>query len=420
MKHLVLLTFFLPLIAWAQSPQAMSFQFVLRDSSGSALSKRDVSVRVSILRDSARGTAVYSELHKSSTNANGLAYLSVGKGTPLQGVFATIPWGKGVFFIQTETDPTNGTNYRMKSVAPLLSVPYAFHSITADSLTRGVPKIPDGKNKGDMLYWDGTQWALLPIGQASQRLMVASGGKPEWATPSGALFSSDSLSIPMVMVAGGTYRMGCTPSSASAGDCKADENPVHEVVLPDFHIGKYEVTQKLWTQVMGINPSYFGDCPECPVENVSWTDVQVFLATLNARTGKNYRLPTEAEWEYAARGGKSSRGLPFAGSSVVDSVAWSDNFPGTEGKTHRVGQKTANELGIFDMSGNVYEWVQDWYNEDYYAKSPKSNPPGPVAGQRKVARGGAWADGAEVCRVSNREAGSPNSRSYVLGFRLAY
>jgi len=420
MKRLLFIVCCFPLFLFAQTPNGMSFQFVIRDTTGEVIANKAVAVRVSILRDSVRGAAVYTELQKVSSNANGLVYLNVGNGTPQQGSFAKIPWGRGRFFIQTETDPANGTNFRIKLASPLLSVPFAFHSGTADSLIGGLPVIPNGKKVGDLLYWDSTKWAVLPVGTPAQRLSVQQTGKPAWMSPAGALFSGDSLSIPMVMVAGGTFNMGCISSVTGTNNCNLDESPVHEVTIANFQIGKYEVTQKLWTQVMGINPSAFENCPECPVENVSWSDIQVFLATLNARTGKNYRLPTEAEWEYAARGGKNGRGLPFAGSAVVDTVAWSANFSGTNEKPHRVGLKAANELGIFDMSGNVYEWVQDWYNEDYYSKSPKANPGGPVSGQQRVARGGSWLSDAEDCRVSNREAGPPNLRTNQLGFRLAH
>ena len=207
--------------------------------------------------------------------------------------------------------------------------------------------------------------------------------------------------------------MGCT---AEQGDCYDDEKPVHRVNVSSFSIGKYEVTQAQWQAVMGSNPSNFKNCDNCPVEKVSWNDVQDFIKKLNQLTGKRFRLPTEAEWEYAARGGKRSKGYRYAGSNNLGSVAWYEKNSGS--KTHPVGQKRPNELGLYDMSGNVWEWCSDWYGKNYYGSSSSNNPTGPSTGERKVQRGGSWGDGATYCRVSDRSSYEPADRSNRDGFRV--
>ena len=218
--------------------------------------------------------------------------------------------------------------------------------------------------------------------------------------------------IEMVYVSGGTFTMGATSEQGS--DAYSDEKPAHSVTLSGYYIGKYEVTQELWKAVMGSNPSNFkGD--NLPVENVSWNDVQEFLRKLNAMTGKRYRLPTEAEWEFAARGGNSSRGYKYSGSNSLGSVAW---YYGNSGdRTHAVGTKSPNELGIYDMSGNVWEWCQDWYGS--YSSSSQRNPKGPNSGSNRVLRGGSWSINARYCRVSRRDYDTPVLRFNFLGFRLA-
>ena len=215
----------------------------------------------------------------------------------------------------------------------------------------------------------------------------------------------------MVFVKGGTFTMGATSEQGS--DVDDNEKPTHSVTLSDYYIGKYEVTQAQWRAVMGNNPSNFkGD--NLPVENVSWDDIQVFIQKLNERTGKNFRLPTEAEWEYAARGGSQSKGYKYSGSNTLDDVAW--YYDNTCVKTYPVGQKQPNELGIYDMSGNVLEWCQDWY--DSYSSSSQTNPTGPSSGSRHVLRGGSWNYDAGDCRVSTRGSRNPSNCSYNYGFRL--
>jgi formylglycine-generating enzyme required for sulfatase activity len=214
--------------------------------------------------------------------------------------------------------------------------------------------------------------------------------------------------LAMVSVQGGTFTMGCTGEQVR--DCDSDEKPAHSVTVGNFNIGKFEVTQRLWKQIMGNNPSKFkGD--DLPVENVSWNDIQEFIKKLNEQTGKKYRLPTEAEWEYAARGGNKSKGYKYSGSNNIDEVAWYDGNSGD--KTNEVGTKSPNELGIYDMSGNVWEWVSDRYGK--YTSEAKTNPTGPSSGSYRVIRGGGWGNGARVCRVSNRDGGDPESRDGLVG-----
>ncbi len=165
----------------------------------------------------------------------------------------------------------------------------------------------------------------------------------------------------------------------------------------------------------GNNPSYFSNCGDnCPVEQVSWNDIQDFIRILNQRTGKNYRLPTEAEWEYAARGGGKSD--KYSGGNDVDSVAWYTSNSG--GKTHPVGRKKPNGLGIYDMTGNVWEWCSDWYGDGYYRSSPRDNPQGPSSGGFRVLRGGSWYDSARYSRASVRLMLNPDYRYNYVGFRL--
>ena len=224
----------------------------------------------------------------------------------------------------------------------------------------------------------------------------------------------------MVFVAGGTFQMGAT--SEQHDDAFEDERPVHQVTLDNFYICKYEVTQALWKEVMGSNPSYWkGD--NLPVENVSWNDCQDFIRKLNALTGKSFRLPTEAEWEFAARGGNNSRGYKYAGSDNIGDVAWYEDNSGE--KTHAVGTKLPNELGLYDMSGNVWEWCQDWYGG--YSNIPQNNPKGPNGGKSgffrslfssRVLRGGGWNGGARLCRSSLRDISAPAYRGLSSGLRL--
>ena len=215
-----------------------------------------------------------------------------------------------------------------------------------------------------------------------------------------------------VRVEGGTFTMGATAEQGS--DADSNEEPAHQVTLSTYYIGKYEVTQAEWQAVMGTNPSEFkGD--NLPVENVSWYDCQEFIRKLNELTGKEFRLPTEAEWEYAARGGKRSYGAKYAGDNDIDNVAWYEG--NSNSTTHPVGQKRPNELGLYDMSGNVWEWCQDWYGD--YSSASQTNPQGPGSGNERVLRGGCWHNGAWYSRLSFRIDCAPGYRDGNRGLRLA-
>lgn len=225
-------------------------------------------------------------------------------------------------------------------------------------------------------------------------------------------FTVNGVQFTMVEVGGGTFTMGATSEQGS--DAWDEETPAHQVTLSDYYIGQTEVTQALWEAVMGSNPSdHRGD--NLPVEQVSWDDCQVFIQELNQLTGKQFRLPTEAEWEYAARGGRKSRGYKYAGGNNIDSVAWCDGNSGNE--THPVATKQANELGIYDMSGNVCEWCSDWCGD--YTSSSQSDPQGPSSGLYRVIRGGCYYNFARNCRVSYRISNTLDYRSGYLGLRLS-
>lgn len=223
------------------------------------------------------------------------------------------------------------------------------------------------------------------------------------------------VSFTMIPVKGGSFTMGATSEQGS--DASSNEEPAHQVTLSDYYIGETEVTQELWQAVMGSNPSDFTGNLQHPVECVSWNDCQAFITKLNNLTGENFRLPTEAEWEYAARGGNASEGYKYSGSNSIGDVAWySDNSSNT---THPVKTKQANELGIYDMSGNVWEWCADWYSSSYYSSSPQDNPSGPSSGSNRVLRGGSWGSYTRYCRVAFRNCDNPSSGGNGRGLRLA-
>ena len=276
---------------------------------------------------------------------------------------------------------------------------------------------------------------LLGNNKIDERLIALLSSNQQFAQPPVKTVSinvKDGINIEMVKVEAGTFTMGATSelnkheltrddkirmffgiTPEKKDSCRNVGKPAHQVTLTnDYYIGKYEVTQALWKAVMGNNPSNFkGD--NLPVEQVSWNDCQEFLNKLNSITGKTFRLPTEAEWEYAARGGNKSRGYQYSGSNNLSDVAWYGDNSGS--KTHPVGSKQANELGIYDMSGNVWEWCQDRFGS--YSSSPQNNPTG-ANGFNRVYRGGCWSDNVWYCYSSYRLGSSSNSSSIALGLRL--
>lgn len=233
-------------------------------------------------------------------------------------------------------------------------------------------------------------------------------------------FTVEGVSFTMIAVEGGTFQMGATSDQGS--EAIDEEKPAHSVTLSNYYLGETEVTQALWKAVIG-NPSEWkgdkltADGDNLPISCVSWNDCQEFIRKLNQKTGKNFRLPTEAEWEYAARGGKKSKGYKYAGSNTIDQVAW--YWDNGKDKTRAVKTKSPNELGLYDMSGNLCEWCQDWYSSDYYANSPSKNPKGPSSGSCHVLRSGSLGSDAKYCRVSNRGYNTPDDWSRYYGFRLA-
>lgn len=236
--------------------------------------------------------------------------------------------------------------------------------------------------------------------------------KPE-PTSTTQTITANGVSFKMIKVEGGSFTMGATPEQGR--DAASDETPTHRVTLSTYYIGETEVTQALWEAVMGNNPSRFRGS-NLPVEQVSWEDCQNFIRELNRITGKSFRLPTEAEWEYAARGGNKSQSCKYSGSNAIDKVAWY-SAANSVSETLEVRTKSPNELGIYDMSGNVWEWCQDWYGS--YGSSAQTNPTGPSSGSRRVYRGGSWISFAWGCRVSHRSYYTPGSQDIDLGLRLA-
>lgn len=243
---------------------------------------------------------------------------------------------------------------------------------------------------------------------------VLSGDWPgEEPQPATETFTVNGVTFTMVLVEGGNFMMGASDNDE---DAYYNEKPAHEVTLSSYSIGETEVTQALWLAVMGSNPSRFTGDLTRPVECVSWNDCQAFIIQLNQLTGKSFRLPTEAEWEFAARGGNESQGCLYSGSDDISEVAW---YRGnSSSKTHPVATKAPNELGLYDMSGNVFEWCSDWYGS-YTDTDVQTNPQGPSSGSTRMSRSGSWDTTADYCRVSFRLSRSPASLNHSLGLRLA-
>ena len=225
------------------------------------------------------------------------------------------------------------------------------------------------------------------------------------------VYTVKGVSFKMIAVKGGTFTMGAT-SEQTGADSEESELPTHSVTLSNYYIGETEVTQELWTAVMGSNPSYFTRDMQRPVEQVSWDACQTFITKLNELTGETFRVPSEAQWEYAARGGNKSKGYIYSGSNTIDDVAWYSSST-----THPVKTKAPNELGIYDMSGNVLEWCSDWYGS--YSSAAQTDPTGPSTGLYRVKRGGSWGYHARACRVAFRYYGA-SVRIINMGVRLAH
>lgn len=256
--------------------------------------------------------------------------------------------------------------------------------------------------KGKTLYWNVLQEFPRGLDAEFKWDLSAGGGK---------VFTDKTTGMDFIFVKGGCFQMGDV-----FGDGFDYEKPVHEACVGNFYMGKYEVTQGQWKQVMGSNPSYFSSCGDgCPVENMSWNDAQTFIEKLNRSSGKKYRLPTEAEWEYAARsGGKKEKWAGTTSESSLGSYAWYSANSGS--KTHPVGQKQPNGLGLYDMTGNVWEWCSDWYAN--YSSDRISNPVGASSGSDRVYRGGSWSNYARNARASDRHWSGPGDRGLHLGLRL--
>ena len=257
---------------------------------------------------------------------------------------------------------------------------------------------------------DNTQ-TVVPDVQQPQPILPSQSAAQSESNPNVFPITVNGITFNMIKVDGGTFTMGATSEQKNPGK---DEKPKHQVTLSSYYIGETEVTQALWTAVMGNNPSEFkGD--NLPVVYVSWEDCQTFIGKLKGLTGKRFRLPTEAEWEYAARGGNRSNHTQYSGGSMIDDVAW---YYGNSGsKTHSVKTKKPNELALYDMSGNVWEWCQDWYGS--YGSNAQTNPTGPGSGSSRVIRGGSWYRIDLDCRSSSRYCGSPGFCISNLGLRLA-
>ena len=267
-----------------------------------------------------------------------------------------------------------------------------------------------------------TASAMVAVSMTCVALTACGSDGDDNGTPGGEVpasknktFTVDGVQFTMVAVEGGTFKMGAQKTDGWAdnfdADAHDDEAPVHSVTLSDYYIGETEVTQELWNAVMGSNPSYFTIGTACPVECVSWENCQNFITKLNQKTGMNFRLPTEAEWEFAARGGKKSKGYKFAGSNTIEEVAWDFSE-----KTHPVKTKKGNELGIYDMSGNVYEWCQDF--KANYSAAAQTNPKGPSTGSWRIIRGGCYNGGVDLCRVTYRNSRKQDNYEKYLGLRL--
>ncbi len=267
---------------------------------------------------------------------------------------------------------------------------------------------PVEKKKNDPVYKTG-QTGLKPRKEASVTKILHN---QQWAL--------DNIQKNMVRIEGGVLKMGV---AVEGGQGATDDNtPLHEVKLSPYYICKYEVTEEEWQLVMGDNPSDKSNgmmvSSSCPVDNISWMDCQEFVKKLTQLTGIPFRLPTEAEWEFAARGGEEDPSVQYAGKSEIEDCGW---YVGNSSRIkHPVGTKGANSYGLYDMTGNVREWVKDFYEKDYYSRSPEQDPQGPSKGDRHVVRGGSFNNQDDACAVTYRSYAAPDSKNKFTGLRLAY
>ncbi len=314
--------------------------------------------------------------------------------------------------ITLDESATQDINCRLESGRPITITAPEGADIYIDN-----QKAATTRYEGSLSYGDHTIYAAQAGKKTDVRTLNVPMGSGALQTINLAFMEAKTFTVKgvqftMMPVEAGTFTMGATSEQVNP---YGDEKPTHQVTLTNnYYIGQTEVTQALWKAVMGSNPSNFkGD--NRPVEKVSWNDCQTFITKLNKRTGQNFRLPTEAEWEYAARGGKKSQGYQYSGSNNLNEVAWyTDN---SSSHTHDVATKRPNELGVYDMSGNVWEWCQDWYGS--YSSTSQTNPTGPTSGwSYRVFRGGRWYDGARNCRSSNRSGNSPGGTYGDVGLRL--
>lgn len=314
--------------------------------------------------------------------------------------------GQATITATTNATTSNGTNLTANCNVNVVKRYFCDNDVNQDGVVTAadVTALYDYLLSGDKTYIsssdvndDGTVTAT-DVTSVYEEILNGSNGNNN---DNSVEFNVNGVTFKMIRVEGGTFTMGATPEQGS--EAENDEKPAHDVTLSTFYICQTEVTQELWQAVMGSNPSPYSGT-KLPVSNISWDNCQEFISNLNQITGKTFRLPTEAEWEYAARGGNKSQGYKYAGSNNVDEVAWYSS-----NTTHAVATKMPNELGLYDMSGNVWEWCQDWYNAIYYSLSPSTNPTGPSSGKKRVGRGGGVGFTATGCRVAYRDSNGPDA-----------
>ncbi|MFA5748098.1 MAG: SUMF1/EgtB/PvdO family nonheme iron enzyme [Candidatus Absconditabacterales bacterium] len=508
---IVLITILIVVISkfvFAQTPQAFKYQAVARDNAGKILNAQTISVRASIIRTSISGTSAYTETHSVTTNQFGMFSLNIGEGVVISGDFATIGWGNDKYFLKIQLKLPTSDDYLLMGTTQLLSVPYALHSASSESLiltdakgkkwgvvvdstgkltTECLPKVTTANAGNDQLEIDGLTATLEGNAPGLGTIVNGTGETGVWTiiTGTGGVIttptnptstftgkagrtykllwtltndcgsSSDYVTISfkgnMVFVQGGTFMMGDDNGTKW-------EKPAHLVTLSSYWISKFELTQAEYVDVIGTNPSAFKN-DNNPVETVSWWDAVKYCNKRSMIEGltvcysynndtmpdnwidspmddskivcnwsaKGYRLPTEAEWEFAAKGGVKSIGYinhnyyTYSGSNNPLEVAWfTDDTDKPKTSTTVVGTLKANELGLYDMSGNVYELCWDWWSDTYISNNPVSNPTGPLTGTLRDMRGDSFAQSdLNKLRLTYRLRTSSASRVSNMGFRIS-